>query len=211
MKNKSENILKILAFIKQEIDGVLFINELNEEVDTFYLYVIRKFAKDFKVNVLINNDKNDKFQSDDLFGLKSINLFTSSNGNKIKEILSSKSKNIIFTGYSSFKKHRVKYDSINSYNYSQDISSFLYNVFNIDNSELKNFCLSNPSLIYSEVSKYLINEKGYVSEISVHEKTNFLMKIRKEIYNYKNAGDFKNMFFKIKEELKYKKLSFLTY
>ena len=61
MKNKSENILKILAFIKQEIDGVLFINELNEEVDTFYLYVIRKFAKDFKVNVLMNNDKNDKW------------------------------------------------------------------------------------------------------------------------------------------------------
>ncbi len=211
MKKESNNILKILAFIKQETEGTLFVNELSEEVNSFYLYVVRKFSRDCKINIITNNDKVIKSLSEDLFGLKGINLFNSNNNNKIKEILSSNNKNIIFTKYSNFKKYRIKYDSINSYNYSQDIRFFLYNTFDIDNSELINFCSSNPYLIYSEISKYIVNDKGYSSEIYINEKTDFLMKTRKEIYDYKNSSEIKNMFLKIKEEVKYKKFNFLTY
>ena len=81
----------------------------------------------------------------------------------------------------------------------------------ISNADLINYCLVNPMMIYSETSKYLINNKNYSEETSIIEKNNFILNIRKKIFNNKRSGDIRETFLNIKDEAKYKKLNFLTY
>ena len=84
------------------------------------------------------------------------------------------------------------------------------NNFNIFN--LINFCISQPYLTNSEILKFTVNKNNYVVDPLVHEKDNFILRIRKEVYklNRKNI-DAKKLFFILKNEVKYKKFNFLTY
>ena len=80
----------------------------------------------------------------------------------------------------------------------------------INNADLINYCLLNPMLTYSETPKYLINNKNYSKETSIIEKNNFILNIRKKIFNSKKSGDIRKTFLNIKDEAKYKRLNFLT-
>ena len=82
---------------------------------------------------------------------------------------------------------------------------------NINNKTLIGNIINNPELSYSEISKYLVSDVGYIKNISLHEDTNFILEIRKDIFKLKKTNDIKSIYFKIKDEAKYKKFSFLAY
>ena len=74
------------------------------------------------------------------------------------------------------------------------------------------FCKNNPVLLFSEISKYLINNNQYSNDQSLIEEKNHILDIRKSIFeNKKNNFNIKNLYQNIKKEAEYKKLSFLTY
>ena len=135
-----------------------------------------------------------------------------SNNKKIVEaFLKSNSKSLIITDYKNYKAFSKPAYSVNGYNYQKDIEYYLKKVMKIDNSVMLNSCLSSPYLIYSELSKYLINQTGNIKENKNKEDINFIFDIRKDIYELKRSqGEVKKIYNKIKEEVKYKKFNFLT-
>ena len=101
--------------------------------------------------------------------------------------------------------------SINGYDYIKDIKYYLQEILKLDNKTLIENIIRNPELSYSEISKYLVSDVGYIKNISLHEDTNFILEIRKDIFKLKKTNDIKSIYFKIKDEAKYKKFSFLAY
>ena len=88
----------------------------------------------------------------------------------------------------------------------------MVNELNIDNSDLINYVNNNPSLIFSETSKYSINNRNYIIDKGLEERTNHILEIRKSIFEIKRINfNIIKIFSKIKDEAKYKKLSFLTF
>ena len=77
--------------------------------------------------------------------------------------------------------------------------------------KLLNFCLNNPYLTFSEVSKYLINSSGYIKENDVISSNNFILEIRKEFFNLKKIKRSLKNLYNLKLKVKYKKFNFLTY
>ena len=130
---------------------------------------------------------------------------------QIGKILKSNKRNIIFTDYKNYKKYQRVVENINGYNYIFDIKYFLSDILNINDINLIDYCIAYPQLIYSEFSKYLINNKGYSNDSYITEQKNFILNIRKKIFTDKKSNEIRNVFLKIKEEALYKKFSFLTY
>ena len=63
--------------------------------------------------------------------------------------------------------------------------------------------MSNPHLVFSEISKYLINSDGYVADRSISEKNNSILDIRKELFNLKrNGSNMKTIYENLKKEVK---------
>ena len=210
MERNRNNIEKINFFLGQKEDKTLIINQVSEEIGSFYLLVIRYFSK-------LNNTKLDFNQKVDegndpisLFGDEKLDIFASTSKTILDKIIVSKNKKIVFTGYKAFKKYQKLMECVNGYNYMSDIKYYLEKILNIKERELINFCQSTPSLTYSETSKFLINEENYSKETGILETTNFILKVRKAIFNNKNSGDIKKSFLNLKEEVKYKKFNFLT-
>ena len=84
--------------------------------------------------------------------------------------------------------------------------------FLVNNNELINFCKNNPALLFSELTKYSINEKNYISDSHINAENNHIANIRKIIFNLKKENlNVKSLYFNIKKEANYKKLNFLTY
>jgi hypothetical protein len=211
LKKSNNNIEKIIFFLEQKENKTLLINQVNDEIGSFYLLIIRNFAE-------LNNTKldfNQKMVEDSnplsLFGDEKLNIFASTSKNSLDKIIGNKNKKIIFTDYKAFKKYQKLMECINGYNYMSDIKYYLDKVLNIKENELINFCQSTPSLTYSETSKFLINKENYSKETGIFETTNFIVKIRKAIFDSKNSGDIRKSFLNLKEEVKYKKFNFLTY
>ena len=146
-----------------------------------------------------------------LFGDEKLDIFTLTTKTSLDKIIENKNKKIVFTDYKTFKRYQKLMDCINGYNYMSDIKYYLENILNIKERELINFCQSTPSLTYSETSKFLINEENYSKEAGIFETTNFIVKIRKAIFDSKSSGDIRKSFLNLKEEVKYKKFNFLTY
>jgi hypothetical protein len=146
-----------------------------------------------------------------LFGDEKLDIFTLTTKTRLDKIIGNKNKKIVFTDYKTFKRYQKLMDCINGYNYMSDIKYYLENILNIKERELINFCQSTPSLTYSETSKFLINEENYSKETGIFETTNFIVKIRKAIFDSKSSGDIRKSFLNLKEEVKYKKFNFLTY
>ena len=66
--------------------------------------------------------------------------------------------------------------------------------------------------MFSEVSKYLINSSNYIRENNIKENSNFILEMRKELFNIKrNQGSLKDIYLNLKKEVLYKKLNFLVY
>jgi hypothetical protein len=211
LEKSKNNIEKIIFFFKQKEYKTLIINQVNDEIGSFYLLVIRNFAKlnntklDFNQKIDVGNDPIS------LFGDERLDIFALTSKTSLDKIIRNKNKKIVFTDYKTFKKYQKLVECINGYNYISDIKYYLENILNIKESELINYCQSTPSLTYSETTKFLINEENYSKETGIFETTNFIVKIRKAIFDSKRSGDIKKSFLNLKEEVKYKKFNFLTY
>ena len=205
------NIENIKDFLSDHKDNCLLINQVNDEIGSFYLYVIIYLSKSLGINVSFNNEADNISDNSDLFGLKKIHIFNLTGSKKIDKLLLSREKLIIFTDYKNFKKYKKTYQTINGYNFSNDLKVFIKNTLKIENQNLMEICLKNPQLILSETSKYLINKDNYLKDESIHIEVNKILEIRKNIFELKRNENLQQLFSAIKEEAKYKKFSFLTF
>ena len=205
------NIENIKDFLNNHKDNCLLINQVNDEIGSFYLYVIIYLSKTLGINVSFNNEADNISDNSDLFGLKKIHIFNLTSSKKIDKLLLSREKLIIFTDYKNFKKYQKTYQAINGYNFSNDLKAFIKNTLKIENQNLMEICLKNPQLILSETSKYLINKDNYLKDESIHIEVNKILEIRKNIFELKRNENLQQLFSAIKEEAKYKKFSFLTF
>ncbi len=205
------SIENIKDFLNNNEDNCLLINQVNDEIGSFYLYVIIYLSKSLGINVSFNNEADNISDNSDLFGLKKIHIFNLTSSKKIDKLLLSREKLIIFTDYKNFKKYQKNYQTINGYNFSNDLKVFIKNTLKIDNQYLMEICLKNPQLILSETSKYLINKDNYLKDESINSEVNKILGIRKNIFELKRNENLQQLFSAIKEEVKYKKFSFLTF
>ena len=205
------NIENIKDFLNTHKDNCLLINQVNDEIGSFYLYVIIYLSKSLGISVSFNNEADNISDNSDLFGLKKIHIFNLTSSKKIDKLLLSREKLIIFTDYKNFKKYQKNYQTINGYNFSNDLKVFIKNTLKIENQNLFEICLKNPQLILSETSKYLINKDNYLKDESIHIEVNKILEIRKNIFELKKNESLQQLFSAIKEEAKYKKFSFLTF
>ena len=211
VKNKVRNIENIKDFLNTHKDNCLLINQVNDEIGSFYLYVIIYLSKSLGISVSFNNEADNISDNSDLFGLKKIHIFNLTSSKKIDKLLLSREKLIIFIDYKNFKKYQKNYQTINGYNFSNDLKVFIKNTLKIENQNLLEICLKNPQLILSETSKYLINKDNYLKDLSIHIEVNKILEIRKNIFELKKNESLQQLFSAIKEEAKYKKFSFLTF
>ena len=205
------SIENIKDFLDNNEANFILINQVNDEIGSFYLYVIIYLSKSLGINISFNNEADNISDNSDLFGLKKIHIFNLTSSKKIDKLLLSKEKLIIFTDYKNFKKYLKNYQTINGYNFSNDLKVFIKNTLKIENQNLMEICLKNPQLILSETSKYLINKDNYLKDESIHIEVNKILEIRKNIFELKKNESLQQLFSAIKEEAKYKKFSFLTF
>ena len=211
MLNKEPQILLINKFLKSNEETML-INQVSEELSIFYLSIIKYYAdkQGFKISVDDNNGTTGS--EDDLFGQKEIKILNVTNTKKLTTALNSNKKKIIFTDYKNYKKLSANFNCINGYKFEHDIIFFIRDELKIENDELLYYCKNNPVLLFSEFSKYLINNNQYSSDQTLIDEKNHILDIRKSIFeNKKNNFNIKNLYLNIKKEAEYKKLSFLTY
>ena len=205
------NVRQIKNFITDDNDSKMIINQVSEQIGTFYNYLINYFCEEFKIRI----DKEKSFETleaQNLFIDKKINLYYSSNLKDIEKILNIKDKAIIISDYKVFKKYNKKILTLNGYDYTNDINYFVKEELKINNLDILEICVSNPHLTFSEISKYLVNKDGYVKDKAINEKNNFILEIRKELFNLKrNSKNIKSVYENQKKEVRYKKFSFLTY
>ena len=209
--NKENQISLIEKFISSNEKNII-INQVNEEYGLFYLTVVKYFAK--KKNIQLNFDSNeDKIgNEDDLFGQQEIKIFNITNTKKITITLESNFKKIIFTDYKNYKKYIANYNCINGYKFIFDIKFFINNELKINNDELLQYCNNNPTFLFSETSKYLINNIRYTKDQALFEEKNHILNIRKSVFEIKRTSfNIKNLYFNIKKEAEYKRLNFLSY
>jgi len=200
------NQLNIIKDFMASKSKVILISNLNEKVDLFYSSLLNFYAS--KKNIKICYDTN---HSTDLFELEKINVFNENNSKNIEKLINSEDKKIIVTNYKNIKKYHELL-SINSYRYEFDIDNLITDEFSIKNDELRIFCKNNPSLVFSEISKFLINNKNYKNDMNINVDNNHIMHIRKSIYNLKRENNnMKSLYDLIKNEVIYKKFNFLVY
>ncbi len=204
------NLEKIKDFVENESKTKLLVNKVSEEVGLFYLYIFENYSK--KKNIkLTYQDKIIKEEPNDLFLDKIINVCFSNNRKVVEDFLNSNTKCLILTDYKNYKTYFRSSYSVNGYNYQKDIEYYLRKIMKIDDSGMLDLFVSSPYLIYSELSKYIINQTDSFKENKIKENINFIFDIRKDIYELRrNQSDAKKIYNKIKEEVKYKKFNFLT-
>ena len=75
------------------------------------------------------------------------------------------------------------------------LSFLLKNELKINNDELLYYCKNNPALLFSEISKYLINNNHYIPDQALIEEKNHILDIRKSIFEIKkNNFNIKNLY-----------------
>ena len=209
--NKASQILLIEKFLISN-DETLLINQVSDELGIFYLSIIKYYADKKGIKIIVDDNNDTIGAENDLFGQKEIKIFIITNTQKLNTALDSLKKKIIFTDYKNYKKLSANFNSINGYKSEQDIIFFIRDELKINNDELLYFCKNNPVLLFSEISKYLINNNQYSSDQSLVDEKNHILDIRKSIFeNKKNNFNIKKLYLNIKKEAEYKKLSFLTY
>jgi len=206
-----KNIENISNFLRMEKNNYLLINQVSDEIGIFYLHVIQYFSTSSGININLNADVDTISSNNDLFELKKINIFNTTSTKKIDQILSSKDKSIVFSDYKNFKKYQKNYQTINGYNFSNDLKTFVKETLKIENQSLVEICTKNPQLILSETSKYLLNKDNYLKDMAIDFEVNKILEIRKKIFELKRSDNIQKLFLAIKEEVNYKKFSFLTY
>ena len=211
MLNKEPQILLINKFIKSNEETML-INQVSGELGIFYLSIIKYYADKQGIKVNLDDNNETMGSENDLFGQKEIKILNITNTKKLTTTLNSNKKKIILTDYKNYKKLSANINCINGYKFEHDIIFFIRDELKIENDELLYYCKNNPVLLFSEVSKYLINNNQYSSDQNLIDEKNHILDIRKSIFeNKKNNFNIKNLYSNIKKEAEYKKLSFLIY
>jgi len=209
--NKRSQISLIKKFVISN-EETLLINQVSDELGIFYLSIIRYYADKQGTKINIDDNNESIGAEDDLFGQKEIKIYRITNTKKLTTALDSSKKKIIFTDYKNYKKLGTNFNFINGYQSEHDIVFFIRDELKINNDELLYYCKNNPVLLFSEISKYLINNNQYSSDQTLIDEKNHILDIRKSIFeNKKNNFNIKNLYLNIKKEAEYKKLSFLTY
>jgi len=206
-----KNIESISNFLNMEKNNYLLINQVSDEIGIFYHHVIQYFSTSSNIKINLNADVDNISTNNDLFDLKKINVFNTTSTKKIDQILSSNDKSIVFSDYKNFKKYQKSYQTINGYNFSNDLKIFVKEILKIENQSLIEICTKNPQLILSETSKYLINKDNYLKDMSIDFEVNKILEVRKKIFELKRSDSIQKLFLAIKEEVNYKKFNFLTY
>ena len=206
------NIEIIKHFFSTEENKTLLINQVSEEIGCFYELVLREISPSYnvKLNKFTNVDYSNT--SNDLFQERKVLVYYLTNSKQIDDLTKNDDQKIIISDYKNFKKYQKKFLVINGYQYEKDISYFLNSVYDISDENLINYCIAQPYFTLSEITKYKANESGYLTDIKSKVSNNFILEIRKEIFNLrKSKADVKKLFLNIKNEAKYKKLNFLVY
>jgi len=205
------NISKIKDFIINENESKMIINQVSDNIGLFYTSVITNFCEAEKISV-VKNSSLEIIDSQNLFLNKEIKIFFSNNKNLVTKILEMNDKTIVVSDYKTFKQFTNRTLSINGYEYHNDIKNYIRNEHKVDDLNLIEFCITNPHLAFSEISKYLINSYGYIKDTCISEKNNFILDLRKELFDLKrNNRNIKSIYENLKKEIKYKKFNFLTY
>ena len=205
------NISKIREFIINENESKMIINQVSDNIGLFYTNVITNFCDAEKIRV-VKNSSIEITDSQDLFLNKEIKLFFSNNKNLITKMLETNDRIIVVSDYKTFKEFTNRTLSVNGYEYQNDIKNYIRNERKVDDLNLIEFCITNPHLAFSEISKYLINSYGYVRDTGISEKNDFILDLRKELFYLKrNNINIKSIYENLKKEIKYKKFNFLTY
>lgn len=205
------NVLGIKKFIGDESKSCLLINQVNEEIGFFYINFVENESniKNIKLNY---KSKYIEEEMIDLFKVNEIDLYFSNNKKDINTLINSNKKCIVFTDYKNFKIFSSSILTVNGYEYQKDINYYIKEELKIDNSELVDFSKENPYLAFSEISKYLVNSSSYVKENKIRESHNFILEIRKKLFNLKrNQRPSIDIYSNLKQEVKYKKFNFLIY
>ena len=209
---KINNIEKIKNFIHDEKNKNLIINQVSEDIGEFYLQIIRDISKDIEIKLLRETEDKNMNISNDLFIQREIKIYNMTNSNSIEKLFKRNFQKIIVSDYKNYKKFLNKCETVNGYEIENDIRYYFINYLKINNEDLINYCISQPYLTNSEVSKYAVNKNNYISDSLVYEIDNFILEIRKEIYSLKHKNiNIKKLFLILKNEVKYKKFNFLTY
>ena len=205
------NIEFIKKFLESDKDEKVIIDQVSDEIGTFYENIVCHFCNIENIKIERNQDL-ESTEIESLFKEKKLKLFYSKNISIIKSILERNFKAIIFSDYKIYKSYKSKMQLISGYDYQKDMRYFIKNVLNIGNLEILDFCINNPQLSFSEISKYLVNSDGYVKETNVNKKNNFILDIRKELNVLKRQkGATKSIYKILKKEVNYKKFNFLVY
>ena len=206
-----DNISKIKDFIINDNESKMIVNQVSDNIGLFYTSVITNFCEAEKIRV-VKNSNLERIDSQNLFLDREIMLFFSNNKNLVTKILEMNDKIIVVSDYKTFKQFTNRSLSINGYEYHNDIKSYIRNEHKVDDLNLIEFCITNPHLTFSEISKYLINSCGYIKDTGVSEKNNFILDLRKKLFDLKkNNRNIKSIYENLKKEIKYKKFNFLTY
>jgi len=203
------NINLLKDYFQKDQPGILFINRISEEINIFYSFVIEYFIKKNKINLIKDNLSFNIYK--DLFNTKEIYLFSDCKAKDIELILSKDINAILFTDYKNYKKFSSNTNYFSSYYYINDIKFFIQEELNVNEQELISYCILNPYLIFSEISKYLVNQ-NYTKEIFDKKKLNPIYDVRKKIFDLKNSKNkVQEIYLELKNEAQLKKLNFLTY
>ena len=209
--NKKKQIEQIKEYLKSK-QKTLIINQVNEEIALLYLNIILYYSKLYKIKINKEEKPEIDFLEIDLFELNEIKILITANNSKINNFIQSDEKKIIFTDYKNFKKFKLSMDFIDGYQFENDIKYFIQKELEIKSDSLLTFCINNPTLLFSEISKYLVNDKNYIRDQQLFEETNHILNIRKKIFNLKKeSSDLRSLYSNIKKETLYKKFSFLTF
>ena len=203
----SQNVDLVDSFFQSKINKLL-INGVDEKISSFYLFVLAFFSKKNSVPLSANQEEN----TGDLFFNKEVRLLINPSTKEISNNLNT-AKNIIFlTDYKNFKKFSRDVNSLNGYQYQDDIKFFLQETLKIYDKNLLKNLFENPQYIYSETEKYLANNNYPENTIIDFVESDFISDIRKSHYKEKyNQKDIIKLYRLIKKEYLYKKLNFLTY
>tara|TARA_A100001011_G_C14314855_1_gene847457 strand:+ start:3851 stop:4474 length:624 start_codon:yes stop_codon:yes gene_type:complete len=205
------NIKLIRDFIENKDRHKLLINKVNEEIGHFYVNLIEAEANSKKVKLYYKNNLAEE-RIDDLFEVHKLDICFSDNKKIVGRFIESDSKCIIFTDYKNYKNYSKNVFAVNGYAYQEDVEFYINEILEINNLEFMDYCKGSPHLAFSEISKYIVNSSNYIKENKIKEKSNFILDIRKRIFDLKRKQkDSREIYNYLKQEVKYKKFNFLAY
>ena len=205
------NIELIKKFLNNDRDEKVIIDQVSDEIGVFYENIVSHFCKIENIKVA-RDQVLENSETENLFKEKKLKLFYSKNKSIIENILEKNFKAVIFSDYKIYKNYKSKMQTISGYDYKKDVEYFIKKILSIDNFEILEFCINNPPLSFSEISKFLVNSEGYIKEMSINKEKNFILEVRKELNLLKRReSGAKSIYKNLKKEVKYKKFNFLAY